>query len=151
MNGPQPSLERARAGDASALEELLASVAPSVHRFGLRMCKDPHDAEDVLQDTLLAIATHLGEFEGRSSFLSWVFTLARTACSRRRRGLKNQRPASLSDVAEPLDPARTPEERASDREIASAVGAALDSLSEEHREVILLRDVEGLTAPDAAE
>jgi RNA polymerase sigma-70 factor (ECF subfamily) len=114
------------------------------------MCKDTHDAEDVLQDTLLAIATHLGEFEGRSSFLSWVFTLARTACSRRRRGLKNQRPTSLSEVAEPLDAARTPEERASDREMASVVSSALDSLSEEHREVILLRDVEGLTAPDAA-
>ena len=81
-----PLVERARSGDAKALEELLASVAPAVERFGLRMCRNPDDADDVLQDTLLTIATHLGDFEGRSSLLSWVFTLARTACARRRRG-----------------------------------------------------------------
>jgi RNA polymerase sigma-70 factor (ECF subfamily) len=145
-----PLVERARAGDARALEELLGSVAPAVERFGLRMCRNPSDADDVLQDTLLSIATHLGEFEGRSSLLSWVFTLTRTACARRRRGLKNQPHVSDDGAPEPRDPTASPEDRAADRELADALNRALDSLSEEHREVILLRDVEGLTAPDAA-
>jgi RNA polymerase sigma-70 factor (ECF subfamily) len=145
-----PLVLRARSGDAGALEELLAGVAPAIERFGRRMCGNPHDADDVLQDTLLSIATHLGEFEGRSSLLSWVFTLTRNACARRRRGLKNRPPVSDDQAPEARDPAATPEERASDRELTALLSRALDTLPDGYREVILLRDVEGLTAPDAA-
>jgi len=145
-----PLVQRAQSGDERALEELLASIAPAVQRFGVRMCKDPHDADDVLQDTLLSIATHLGEFEGRSSLTSWVFALTRSACARRRRGLKNVPHVSDDAVPEAADPGATPEDRAAEHELAAALTRALDALPEEHREVILLRDVEGLTAPDAA-
>lgn len=141
---------RARQGDREALEGVLAAIAPSVHRFGLRMCKNVHDAEDVLQDTLINVANHLGEFEGRSSLSSWVFALTRSACTRRRRGLKNQPPVSDEKVAETPDLAPSPEAHAADRELASALSSALDGLSEDHREVILLRDIEGLSAPEAA-
>jgi len=141
---------RARDGDRAAMEELLAWVAPSIQRFALRMCRNEADADDVLQDALLSIATHLHEFEGRSSLPSWAFTLTRSACARRRRGLKNQ-PADSDDVlvAQPGD-APGPEEVALRGEARLIVGQALDRVSEEHREVLLLRDVEGLTAPEAA-
>lgn len=141
---------RARQGDRAALEGLLATVAPSIHRFGLRMCKNSHDAEDVLQDTLINVANHIGEFEGRSSLLSWVFALTRSACARKRRGLKNQPPASDLGMAETPDGGPTPETRVADQELASALSRALNGLSDEHREVILLRDIEGLSAPEAA-
>lgn len=143
-------IARARRGDREALEAVLAAVAPSVHRFGLRMCRNVHDAEDVLQDTLVNIADHLGDFEGRSSLSSWVFALTRSACARKRRGLKNQPPVSDEHIAATPDPAPSPEARAADQELASALSAALDGLSHDHREVILLRDVEGLSAPEAA-
>src|SRR6476661_1520808 len=74
------------------------------------MCKDTHDADDVLQDTLLSIATHLPEFEGRSSLVSWVFALTRNACARRRRGLKNRPP--VSEDAAPERPRRRRRARA---------------------------------------
>jgi RNA polymerase sigma-70 factor (ECF subfamily) len=141
---------RACQGDREALEGVLATVAPSVHRFSLRMCKNVHDAEDVLQDTLLAIANHLGEFEGRSSLSSWAFALTRSACTRKRRGLKNQPPVSDDRLAEAPDGAPTPEARVADQELASALSSALDGLSDDYREVILLRDIEGLSAPEAA-
>jgi RNA polymerase sigma-70 factor (ECF subfamily) len=143
-------LERARAGDQAALEDLLTSVAPAIHRFGLRLCQSAPDAEDVLQDTLLSIATHLHEFEARSALLSWVFALTRSACARRRRGLKNQRMANEADLPEPRDAAPSPEQQAAENEMTRALSRALDSLPEQYREVILLRDVEGLTAPDVA-
>ena len=133
------------------MEEVLASIAPAVRRFGLRMCKTAHDADDVLQDTLLAIATHLGEFEGRSSLSSWVFALTRTACARRRRGLKNQPPVSDDAVATRGDDRPSPEERAAGHELGDALARALDALPDEQREVVLLRDVEGLSALEAAE
>jgi RNA polymerase sigma-70 factor (ECF subfamily) len=141
---------RARKGDRGALEAVLGTVAPAVHRFSLRMCKNAHDADDVLQDTLISVANHLGEFEGRSSLSSWVFALTRSACARRRRGLKNRPPVSDEGMADTPDIAPTPEAQAADHELASALSSALDTLSDEHREVILLRDVEGLSAPEAA-
>lgn len=145
-----PVVARAQAGDRAALEELLASVAPSIHRFGMRMCKNPHDADDILQDTLLAVAQHLPEFEGRSSLSSWVFALTRSACARRRRGLKNKPAMSDEHVAEEPDTSPSPEAQAAQQELTVALGAALDSLPDDYREVILLRDIEGLTAPEAA-
>ncbi len=144
-------VDKAKRGDPAALERVLAEVAPAVRRFGVRMCRNADDADDVLQDTLLNIATHLPEFEGRSSLLSWVFTLTRTACSRKRRGLKNQPPVPDDAAREQKDEAPSPEARAAEREIGEALVRALDSLSDEHREVILLRDVEGLSAQEASD
>ncbi len=143
-------VSRARHGDREALEAVLATLAPSVHRFGMRMCKNAHDADDVLQDTLISIATHLGEFEGRSSLSSWVFALTRSACTRRRRGLKNRPHVSDDAIADRPDHAPTPEARAAEEELSSALSSALDGLSDDYREVILLRDIEGLSAPEAA-
>ena len=143
-------LDRARVGDRDAMERVLESVAPSIRRFAVTMCKNDADADDVVQDALLTIATKLDSFEGRSSFATWAFTLARTACSRRRRGLKN-RPAEGDDAldTQPSE-ARGPEERVSDQEIGALVARALDTLPEDYRAVLLLRDGEGLTAPEAA-
>jgi RNA polymerase sigma-70 factor, ECF subfamily len=142
-------IDRARAGDRVALEQVLAQVAPLVHRFGMRMCRHRADADDVLQDTLLSVATHLAEFEGRSSLSSWVFTLARSACARKRRGLKNQ-PHSGEGIDRLSSADETPEQSAGDKELRGALEGALGSLSEEHREVVLLRDMEGLSAADVA-
>lgn len=144
-------IDRARAGDKAALESLLVSLAPSIHRFGMRMCKNAHDADDVLQDTLLSVAKHLDEFEGRSSLSSWVFALTRSACARRRRGLKNQPHLDDATLLHEADQGPSPEARAADHELGEALSRALDGLSDEHREVILLRDVEGLSAAEAAE
>ncbi len=133
------------------MERVLESVAPAIRRFAVGMCKNDADAEDVVQDALLSIATNLDSFEGRSAFTTWAFTLARTACGRRRRGLKN-RPAESDDVLalQPSD-ARGPEERAASTEIGALVEQALQGLPEDYRAVLLLRDGEGLTAAEAAE
>jgi len=144
-------IELAKSGDPAAMEQLLAQVAPSIQRFGVRMCRNDADAQDVLQEALLTIANHLGEFEGRSSFSSWAFTLARSACNRKRRGLRNQPHASLEDAPEGQMNSPSPEQLVADRELAQALNQALERLSDDYREVILLRDVEDLTAPEAAE
>lgn len=144
-------IERAQKGDTAALQAVLQEVAPAVHRFGMRMCRHEADAEEVMQDTLLAIAKNLKSFEGRSSLTSWVFTLARTACSRRRRGQKNQPHVSDEDAPEPIAHAPNPEEAATNRQLADRVADAIDSLSAEQREVLQLRDVEGLSGEETAE
>jgi RNA polymerase sigma-70 factor (ECF subfamily) len=143
-------IERAQRGDADAMHAVLEEVAPAVHRFGLRMCRSAADADDVLQDTLLSVTTHLADFEGRSSLTSWVFMLARTACARRRRGLKNAPTVSDDAVAERASEHDSPEQQASSRELSVALGSALAALPEEYREVVVLRDVEGLSTLEAA-
>lgn len=152
MRGMEEALiERARGGDRTAMEGLLASVAPSIRRFASRMCRNEADADDVLQDALLSIATHIGSFEGRSSLPSWAFTIARTACSRRRRGKKNA-PAEGDDALRSQAAEEPgPEDAASSVETGALVTRALAGLPDEYREVLLLRDAEGLTAPEAAE
>jgi RNA polymerase sigma-70 factor (ECF subfamily) len=141
---------RARGGDRAAMEGVLASVAPSIRRFAARMCRNDADADDVLQDALLSIATQLDSFEGRSSLPSWAFTIARTACSRRRRGKKNQAADGADVLGTRAADEPGPEDHASSLETSAIVARALERLPEDYREVLLLRDAEGLTAPEAA-
>ena len=132
------------------MEGLLASVAPSIRRFASRMCRNKADADDVLQDALLSIATHLDSFEGRSSLPSWAFTIARTACSRRRRGKKNEPADGEGSLDVHAAEAPDPEDHAASVEMSELVAQALARLPDDYREVLLLRDAEGLTAPEAA-
>ncbi|MFW6085609.1 MAG: sigma-70 family RNA polymerase sigma factor [Myxococcota bacterium] len=144
-------VERAQAGDRDAMEHLLEVVAPQAYRFGLRMCRHPDDAEEVAQETLLSIAQNLGGFEQRASLSSWVYALARTACARRRRGLKNRPMEPAASAPEPVAEGASPEHAVTTHQVAERIGLALDRLPEDYREVLVLRDMEGLTAPEAAD
>lgn len=151
-----PILSAARAGDPDALDALLRRYQPSVYRFGLRMCRDEEDAKDVLQETLFAAARSLHGFRGSSSLSTWLYSIARGFCIKKRRRSKfapseevpldGGSPAlAVPDPGPPLD------EALASREIERAVEAAIRSLKPEWREVLLLRDVEGLTAQEVAE
>jgi sulfur dioxygenase len=71
-------LDQARAGDLWALEQLIERHQAQVYRFGLKMCREPEDAKDVLQDTLLAMARGIREFRGTASLSTWLYTVARS-------------------------------------------------------------------------
>jgi RNA polymerase sigma-70 factor, ECF subfamily len=152
-------LERAREGDRFALEALLSRHQRSVYRFGLKMCRDEEDAKDVLQETLLAVARNVKDFRGASSVSTWLYTIARSFCIKRRRRSKfaPEQEESL-DAREPgeaarqvVDPARAPDDALAGRQIEAALEQAIGSLDPMYREVLVLRDIEGLTAPEVAE
>lgn len=151
-------LERARSGDTQALEELLRVVQPQIYRFGMKMCRHPEDAEDVLQDTMLAVARSLRNFEGKSSMSTWLYSIARNSCVKKRRKSKFA-PAEeeslerlQADTAEQIEStAADPRSEAESREAWEQVGTAIQKLDPEYREVLLLRDVEGLSAKEVAE
>ncbi len=150
-------LEAVRAGDRRALETLLERHESGVYRFGMKMCRQEEDAKDVLQETLLAAARHLSDVRGASSVTTWLYTVARSFCIKKRRtskfapqqveSLDAQREAA-SDVA---DPRRGPEEDAAGRQLQGVLDDAIGSLEPMYREVLLLRDVEGLSAPEVAD
>jgi RNA polymerase sigma-70 factor (ECF subfamily) len=151
-------LERARAGDRAAIEGLLERHQAQIYRFGLRMCGNPEDAQDVLQDTLLAMARTVRDFRGASSLSTWLYTIARRFCikKRRRSNLAPPRVGTLDDEVTAsgstlADPARAPDEALAVLELEAALDRAIASLPQGHQDVLVLRDVEGLTAPEVAQ
>lgn len=94
-------LAAARAGDPHALETLLQRHQAQVYRFGMRMCRDPEDAKDVLQETLLSMARSVRDFRGASSLSTWLYAIARSFCIKKRRRSKfapNEERSLDSDV-----------------------------------------------------
>lgn len=149
-------LAAARAGDKAALERLLARHQAQVYRFGMRMCRDPEDAADVVQDTLLAMAKGIRDFRGDSSVSTWLYTVARSFCIKKRRrskfaGEETSLDTSGAREAQKLaDPSQTPDEALAAKEVQDALEAAIQDLEPMYREVLVLRDAEGLTAPEVA-
>jgi len=151
-------LAAARGGDARSLETLLERHQAQVYRFGMRMCRDPEDARDVLQDTLLAMARNVRDFRGASSISTWLYTIARSFCIKKRRRSKfaPEREQSLDTDAAPdaerlADPALGAEETLAGKQVREALERGIRALEPTYREVLLLRDVEGLTAPEVSE
>jgi RNA polymerase sigma-70 factor (ECF subfamily) len=147
-------LAAAKQGDRTALGELLARHQRRVFGFGVKMCGDPEDAKDVAQDTLLTMARTMRDFRGEASLSTWLYTVARSFCIKKRRRSKGA-PAfheSLDVVGHQssAEPSVTPEHALLGREARDTVAAALDDLPPEAREVVVLRDIEGLTAAEVA-
>jgi len=150
-------IDAVRAGDRRALERLLARHQPAIYRFGAKMCRDDEDAKDVLQETMIAAARAIPEFRGTSAISTWLYAIARSFCIKKRRTSKfaPERLESLDAYAEQAgeiaDARRNPEEDAAGRQLQSALDTAIAELDPMYREVIALRDVEGLSAAEVGE
>lgn len=141
----------ARGGDAAALELLVRRAAEPALRFSRGFCRDPHEAEDLAQDVLATLLRTLGSFRGEASLSTWTWTVARRACVRRKQRLARQRPLDEAGPGlEPPAPDAEPHRRLERRQLAAALEAAIAALPAAHREVIVLRDVEGLPAAEVA-
>ncbi|HSQ61381.1 MAG TPA: sigma-70 family RNA polymerase sigma factor [Acidobacteriota bacterium] len=147
-------LRAARGGDAIALRRLLAHVSGPAFRYGMTFCRDREDAEEIAQDVLASLVRTLASYRGEGSLSTWAYTVARNACIRRRSRVAP--PLESLDVLreerrlEPEDTASGPEERAELGELRAAVETAIRALPPALREAVILRDVEGLSARQAA-
>jgi RNA polymerase sigma-70 factor (ECF subfamily) len=154
-------VERLRAGDQAAFTTLVQRYQPSLLRLAESTVGSAAVAQEVTQDTWLAVLRGVERFEGRSSFKTWLFRIlmnrARTAWRREQRAGRPD-----DDVEEHFDangawvtPPEPWADRADDRivatQLAARVTVLLPSLPAAQREVVLLRDVEGLSATDVAE
>jgi RNA polymerase sigma-70 factor (ECF subfamily) len=153
-------LERLRAGDESAFVELVDRYQTRLLRLAQATVNNPAVAQEVTQDTWLAVMRGVDRFEGRSSFRTWLFRIlvnrARSAAGREQRA---GRPAAIDDErfdasgawVEPPEPWS---DRADDRltaaHLAQRVRALLDDLPDAQRQVVMLRDVEGLAPAEVA-
>lgn len=151
-------LQRVQAGDDAAVSPLLAALQPKLFRFSMAMCRHPEDAEDVLQESLLAVARNARALRASEALSTWLFTIARSFCIKKRRKSKFA-PASV-DSLQTLDDAggapKAPDADRPDEQVERAatwkrVQTAIQKLDLERREVLVLRDIEGLTSQEVAD
>jgi RNA polymerase sigma-70 factor (ECF subfamily) len=154
----QGLLEAARGGDRAALEAFVERHQARVLRFGLKMCRDAEDARDVAQETLLAAARGIARFRSAASPSTWLYTIARSFCIKKRRRSKFAPAALVSLDGEGgkaalhvPDYRRDPEQELDDQRLGVGLDAAISALDPKYREILVLRDVEGLTASEVAE
>jgi RNA polymerase sigma-70 factor, ECF subfamily len=146
-------------GDTRALDTLFGRNTRSLYQTALRVLGNPEDAEEALQEGLLSAYRNLPKFERRSQFSTWLTRIVINSALMRRRS-KRARPAmSLDDVAKegdvPLaerfaDDAPNPEQLYAGTELGDRMNKKLAEISPLLRTAFWLREIEGLTAEEAA-
>lgn len=144
-------VRRSARGDRGAFDALVARHGAALFRFATRTCGSESEAADALQDALLAAWRGAATFRGEAAARTWLYQVLVHACRRRgrRRAGEPERYASLEDAeAEPGGTAV--DERVAARQVGRAVERALAAMSADAREILLLRDVEGLSGAETA-
>jgi RNA polymerase sigma-70 factor, ECF subfamily len=158
----QELVEDIKAGSMEAMEKIIQRYEKPLYTFGLRMCGQKQDAEDMAQDALLSAFRYLGRFRGETKLRNWLFKIASRACLRRRRKKEGEPDRMLSldlpgDGGEKDGPydipdwSGDPSDRIIQKELKRIIDSAIQALPPKYRLVFTLRDVEGLSTEDTAE
>ena len=151
-------------GDAKAFERLLTRHKKPVYNFCLRMLGNPAAAEDALQEVFLRVVRSAKDWERQAKFTTWLYTIARNHCIDAIRKASHRKTASLdaplkgSEADGPSLAERTPDEGAipPDRgaesvRLRARIAKAIAALSEEQREVFVMREYAGMPFKDIAD
>jgi len=155
-------VRRAQAGDRAAFRVLFERYHRRVYAVALSVLKVPQDAHDVVQEAFVKVHRHLPDFQGNSSFYTWLYRISMNLAIDQLRRRKSARqvdyddtlgraeqgddPSNLTPVIDGADPGKSH----SRKELAIKLQAALATLPEYHQQVILLREVEGLSYEEIA-
>ena len=146
MNAASPSrelIEAARSGDVAALNCVLSQSRQDLRRYAEYHCM-VNDVEDAVQETLFTMSRRLRDLRSLESFTSWMFRIVKRECNRMRRGW---RMLTGQEIDESILPPVLPETT----EWRLQISRTLSLLPPHYREILLLRDVEGLSLQDIAE
>lgn len=149
----------AKQGDTHAFEELVVRYRRIVFALAQRITNNREDAEDVVQDTFHKVFLHLGKFQEKSQFSTWLTRITMNEAFmllRRRRGIVEVLPESPDDGESPVaevfvDQSASPEESCWQRERSNLLTQAINQLSSKTRATILLRSVEERSLEETAE
>jgi RNA polymerase sigma-70 factor, ECF subfamily len=143
-------LRAAACGDDEALAALVRSYHDRVYRFGQRVCRDGFDADDAVQEAFIKLAARPDVVQDRHP-LPWLLTVVRRACLRLLRPWARQRRVlgeRIDDATEIASPQLDPEQAIERWQLVQAVHAAIATLERPLREVLVLRDLEGLSGEE---
>lgn len=148
-------IRKATAGDAAAFNALMGMHERRMYAVALRMCSNPEDAQDCLQEAMLRIFRSLDRFKGQASFATWVYRITVNTCLDELRRRKTRPNTSLDGLLDagwaPADASASPEKRAMQRELRAGLAQAMRELPEDMRAAVVLRDVEGYAYEEIAE
>ncbi len=133
-----------------------------VYNFGMRMCGEPRDSEDLVQETFLNVYRYLEGFRYETKFRNWMFRIATTVCLKKKRRPKHapERELSLEEFMPqegeelpeaPPDWARAPLEQVLNGELARHIQQAIIDLPKKYRMVVALREMEGFSTEETAQ
>ena len=138
----------ARAGDHEAFATLVGRYENRIVRLVRGMVPES-DTEDVTQEAFLKAYRKLGNFDGRSSFYTWLYRIASNTAMDWRKKEKHRRHAPLPEGPEGEDAAQSfdagPEDATTRRELSAKIDAAIEALPEKYHEILVLREIEGLS------
>jgi len=158
-------IERLRAGDASAVNDLAAAYGPRIYQLAFRYMKNKEDAEEVAQDVLLKVVRKIEAFRGDSALSSWIYRITFNAAMSRLRNSKFTRPAEVPaeevfPTSDSSERSRTPREAADWSSLAdeafmrgqlrARLDAAMQELPSIYRVPVVLRDIQGLSTEEAS-
>jgi RNA polymerase sigma-70 factor, ECF subfamily len=150
-------VKAAQKGDPQAFRALVERYQRRVVQLALGMTKDADEAMDIAQETFVRVHRYLPSFKGDSSFFTWTYRIAMNLCldAQRRKGRGERVDLEQGDEAEieaamdaPSAALAGPQRQALNSELREKMEDALASLSENHRAILLLREVEGLSYED---
>jgi RNA polymerase sigma-70 factor (ECF subfamily) len=156
-------VERAKRGDVGAFEMLVVKYQRRIERLISRMVRDVDIVQDIAQEAFIRAYRALPQFRGDSAFYTWLYRIAvntakKALVDKKRDPVVLQSSlASGDDGEEPsrgeneLSDGETPEALLASKEIAATVNAAIDALSEDLRQAIVLREIEGLSYEEIAD
>ncbi|MCC2671384.1 MAG: polymerase sigma factor, sigma-70 family [Armatimonadetes bacterium] len=155
----QALIHAAQHGDSAAFDHLVRQYQSYLYRLMVRACHHPQDAEEVASEAFARAYARLGQFEGRSSFVSWLGRIATNLCFRRRERVELPSVSLEEEAREeaghrdrtPPASTPTPEQSALQAEMRRMIRAAVAELPEPEQTVLRLRDIEQYSAAETAE
>ena len=152
-------IQQIKKGNTAAFEELAAGYQKQIFTLAYRMCGNQEDAADMAQEALIKVYRNIDKFKGDSKFSTWLYRVVTNTCLDEMKKMKRKQVYSLDDELETKDgslkrdiedTAPTPEEKAEQTERSEAIQDALMQVSETHRKVLVLRDVQGFSYEEIA-
>jgi RNA polymerase sigma-70 factor, ECF subfamily len=150
-------IEQAKHGDPHAIKRLVDTYAPVIFRFAYNVCRNQDKAENTTQETFVSLLKKLDQFDNRSKFSTWLYTIVSNHCLMAARSNKSDRYLSIDDEESSLpeamidDGSPDPHEYTERRDTKKHLDEAISRLAPDYRVVFILRDLEGLSTEEAAE
>lgn len=157
MHSDDTLVQKCKKGDLDAFDELVKRYENKVFTIAYRFVGNYTDANDLAQETFIRVYHALPSFRGDSSFATWLYRIASNVCRDELRRQRRQKKVSLDELmsqpggnASLADNSMTPEEVLEKNELQRAVQQCLDTLSDEHRLILVMREIQGLSYEEIA-
>ena len=155
-------IQAINSGQTEKFHDLVKRYEQKLYNFSLRMCRNPSDAEDMIQDTFLNVFKYLKNFRYETKFKNWLYKVAASTCIKKRRKSKFAPDKELSlDEFLPNDEAEKPDtvpewamlplDKLLNDELSGVINKTILALPKKYRVVIILRDIEGFSTAETAQ